>query len=221
VAGRSFYCASGARPYGFNAYGAYHNGWVHGYWNGHNAAAWGWHNPYWGGWGLGLGLGLGMGLGWGLPFWGYGSALYGMGYMPYYNPYYDGAGVAAQPAVVAPYDYTQPIDTSTAPVAEEVASPALTLFDTARTSFQQGDYTAALRQADQALATLPNDTSLHEFRALCLFALGRYDEAAATLYAVLAVGPGWDWTTLISLYPNVDVYTTQLRALEEYCTAHR
>ncbi len=37
---------------------------------------------------------------------------------------------------------------------------------------------------------------------------------------MLSVGPGWDWTTLISLYPNVDVYTTQLRALEDYCTNH-
>jgi hypothetical protein len=50
-----------------------------------------------------------------------------------------------------------------------------------------------------------------------LFALGRYDEAATTLYAVLAVGPGWDWPTVIGLYPNVGVYTTQLRALENYC----
>lgn len=49
---------------------------------------------------------------------------------------------------------------------------------------------------------------------------GRYDEAAATLYAVLSVGPGWDWTTLVGLYPSVDVYTTQLRALEAYCDAH-
>ncbi len=62
---------------------------------------------------------------------------------------------------------------------------------------------------------------MHEFRALCLFALGRYDESAATLYAVLSVGPGWDWTTLISLYPGIDAYTAQVRALEAYCTSHR
>jgi hypothetical protein len=37
------------------------------------------------------------------------------------------------------------------------------------------------------------------------------------LYAVLAVGPGWDWATLIGLYPSIDVYTAQLRALEAYC----
>ena len=71
---------------------------------------------------------------------------------------------------------------------------------------------------NDALAKVPNDSDIHEFRALCLFALGRYDEAAATLYAVLSVGPGWDWTTLIGLYPDVSVYTAQLRALESYCT---
>ena len=61
---------------------------------------------------------------------------------------------------------------------------------------------------------MPNDPTLHEFRALTLFALKRYDEAAAPLYAVLSVGPGWDWTTLISLYADPETYTQQLRALE-------
>ena len=125
-----------------------------------------------------------------------------------------------QPAVAAPYDYSQPIDTASAPADESVADPAMALFDAGRASFQQGNYADALQQTNDALAKLPNDTTLHEFRALCLFALGRYDEAAATLYAVLSVGPGWDWTTLISLYPSVDVYTTQLRALEDYCNGH-
>jgi tetratricopeptide (TPR) repeat protein len=217
VAGRS-YGAAAYRPYGYNAYGAYHQGWVHGYWNGHNDAAWGWRNPYWGAWGVGLGAGLG----WGLASWGFGSALYGMGYSSYSNPYYGAtAAVADQPAVAAPYDYSQPINTVSAPAADSVTDPAMALFDAGRASFQQGNYTDALQQTNDALAKLPNDTTLHEFRALCLFALGRYDEAAATLYAVLSVGPGWDWTTLISLYPDVDVYTTQLRALEEYCDDHR
>jgi hypothetical protein len=77
-----------------------------------------------------------------------------------------------------------------------------------------------LQQADSALTRNPNDTSLHEFCALCFFALGRYEEAAAPLYAVLSVGPGWDWPTLAGLYPNVSVYTPQLRALETYVKAH-
>ena len=221
VAGHSAYGVSGGRPYGFNSYGGYHSGWVHGYWNGHGAAGWGWRGGYWGGWGggwgwglggFGLGLGLGVGLGWGLPVWGFGSALYGMGYMPYNNVYY-----VSNPAIVVPYDYGQPIDTVSEPAAESVADPAMALFDAGRAAFHDGNYADALKQTDLALAKLPNDTTLHEFRGLCLFALGRYDEAAATLYAVLSVGPGWDWTTLISLYPSVDVYTTQLRALENYC----
>ncbi len=220
VAGHSAWGATGGRPYGFNAYGGYHSGWVHGYWNGHNSAAWGWRNPYWGGWGWGgggwgygwgMGLGLGYGLGWGLPMWGFGSSLYGMGYMPYNNVYYVDNSVVA-----APYDYSQPIDTVTAPADASVADPAMALFDAGRQSFHDGEYTAALQKTDEALKTLPNDTTLHEFRGLCLFALGAYDEAASTIYAVLSVGPGWDWTTLISLYPNVEVYTTQLRALEDY-----
>ena len=65
---------------------------------------------------------------------------------------------------------------------------------------------------------MPNDPTLHEFRRQTLFALGRYDEAAAPLYAVLSAGPGWDWTTLISLYADPEAYTQQLRALEDYCT---
>jgi tetratricopeptide (TPR) repeat protein len=48
-----------------------------------------------------------------------------------------------------------------------------------------------------------------------LFALQRYKEAAATIYAVLSVGPGWDWTTMSSFYPNADTYSEQLRALEQ------
>ncbi len=61
---------------------------------------------------------------------------------------------------------------------------------------------------------------MHEFRALCLFALKRYDEAAAVDYAVLTAGPGWNWSTLVGLYPDVDTYTNQLRALEAFVRAN-
>ena len=66
----------------------------------------------------------------------------------------------------------------------------------------------------QALAQTPNDTSLHEFLGLVYFAQGKYDQAAEPLYAVLSVGPGWDWTTVSGMYPDVETYTRQLRALE-------
>jgi tetratricopeptide (TPR) repeat protein len=84
--------------------------------------------------------------------------------------------------------------------------------------FVRGDYQLALAEANRAIAIVPNDTLMHEFRALCLFALGRYDESAASLYAVLSVGPGWDWTTLINLYSSPETYTQQVRALENVCT---
>jgi hypothetical protein len=44
--------------------------------------------------------------------------------------------------------------------------------------------------------------------------LKRYDEAASVAYAVLSAGPCWNWSTLVGLYPDVDTYTNQLRALE-------
>ena len=37
---------------------------------------------------------------------------------------------------------------------------------------------------------------------------------------MLSVGPGWDWATLVGLYSDAEVYTTQLRALEAYCNAN-
>ena len=92
-----------------------------------------------------------------------------------------------------------------------MSDPAVAQFDAAREAFQAGDYAGALQQTDAALKVLPNDATLHEFRAVVLFAVGQYDQAAGPLYAVLSVGPGWDWTTMIGLYPSADVYTRQLR----------
>jgi tetratricopeptide (TPR) repeat protein len=121
--------------------------------------------------------------------------------------------VIVQPTV---YDYSQPINTTSPPPEPGVIDQATSTFESARNAFKQGDYDQALELADQAIRQTPNEAALHEFRGLALFALKRYDEAATALYAVLAVGPGWDWPTLIGLYPNVSVYTEQLRALESY-----
>ncbi len=145
------------------------------------------------------------------------------GYCTYANPYAT-ASVVAQSSTY--YDYSQPIpvvqayagpaDDGTA-VPPDVSEATLTEFDRAMQEFSAGEYEKSLTSVSEALKELPNDTAVHEFRALVLFALGKYDESAATLYAVLSVGPGWDWTTMSSLYPSVDVYTEQLRALEKYC----
>ena len=62
---------------------------------------------------------------------------------------------------------------------------------------------------------------LHEVRALTLFALGKYKEAAASLNSLLASSPGMDWTSMSSLYGNADDYTQQLRKLEAHIKANR
>jgi tetratricopeptide (TPR) repeat protein len=77
-----------------------------------------------------------------------------------------------------------------------------------------------LNTANEAVARTPNDALLHEFRALCLFALKDYQQAAAGLYATLSVGPGWDWETMAGLYGDIANYTAQMRALEDYRLAH-
>jgi tetratricopeptide (TPR) repeat protein len=160
-----------------------------------------------------------------LPRWGYS---YGYSYA---NPYYVPVE-SAQPV----YDYSQPIviDTYNSPSAEATSvadqtptqqvvqeTPEQTasyqLFDQARDAFMKEDYRSALQYDEQALRKSPKDPVLHEFNALCLFALGNYQRTAGVLNSLLAVAPGMDWTTMIALYPNVDVYTQQLRALETYC----
>jgi tetratricopeptide (TPR) repeat protein len=216
--------AYGVRPPASNnwrgAYSGYHRGWANGYWHGYNN-----NNNNWG-WGS-----FALGAATGVSAWALGSSFYNWGYSSYANPYY-GTEMAAQPIVIEQtvvggepqtvsvptyaYDYSQPLDTQSMPPSDEVANPAIAKFDSGREAFGIGDYAKALRLTDEALEVLPNDATLHEFRALVLFAVGKYDLAAGPLYAVLSVGPGWDWTTMASLYPNIDVYTSQLRKLESF-----
>ena len=218
----------GVRPPAYNnwrgAYWGYHQGWANGYWHGyHDNNNWGWGR-------------FAAGAAVGVAAWALGSSFYDWGYASYANPYYAEAA-AAEPIVIQQtiaggepqtvsvpalaYDYSQPIDTQAAPPPAEVADPAVAKFDAARRGVpQSGDYAGALRLTDEALKVLPNDATLHEFRALVLFAVGKYDLAAGPLYAVLSVGPGWDWTTMAGLYPGIDVYTAQLRKLEAFVKAN-
>jgi tetratricopeptide (TPR) repeat protein len=93
------------------------------------------------------------------------------------------------------------------------------LFNAALDEFKKGNYANALTNTEAAMKGFSQNPVMHEFRALCLFALGRYQEASAAVYALLASGPGWDWTTLQSLYPNTDTYVNQLLALEKAAAA--
>jgi tetratricopeptide (TPR) repeat protein len=186
-----------------------HYGWYGGWYGGHAPGYWGRWDYLWDNHPVAAAVGL--------TWWGVNSLGYQFGCSDYSNPYY---------AESMPVDYSEPVLTMpVAPVQEPAAQGASALppgvsaeavakFDQARAAFFEGRYDEALKLTDAAVAQMPRDAVLHEFRSLVLFALERYAESAAAIHAVLDVGPGWDWKTLGSLYPNVDVYTKQLRALE-------
>jgi len=177
-----------------------HSGWLHGYWGG-------WYTRPW------LWFGGGTGAGWLL------SDLYA----DYFNPYY-------ARALDSVYDYGAPIPVPDSALVDdsnledEAADPnaanAAQLMEASRQAFLALDYAKAQSLIDQAVSLLPSDATLHQFRALVLFARGMYQDAAAVVYDVLAVGPGWDWPTLRSFYPDTATYEKQLRKLEAFATAH-
>jgi tetratricopeptide (TPR) repeat protein len=212
-------------PY-FRNYDSY---WHKGYWGG---GQWGWAN-----WGGIPGAGS-------FPRWALGPIYYASGYGDYQNPFL--AEVAGRLPLFI--DYAKPLDdisddeeppppstseNSLQGPPEEtpeealrylVRSPeekaGLTAFDAAVLAFRNKDYHGALDKTDAALEKLPHDPGLHEFRGLVLFALGEYGQAAATIYAVLAVSPGWNWATLSGLYGDQEEFTRQIRALEAYRKEH-
>lgn len=160
-------------------------------------------------------------MGVGATVWGVNTASWMFGVSSYVNPYCDGpVYVNNQPIV----NYSQPVieQPSTATTgsdgSQQAPAPQTSAADQARKAFYNGNYDAALQAVNQALASAPHDRAISEFRSLCLFALGQYRDSAATIHSVLTTGPGWNWTTMISLYPDSEVYTGQLRKLEQYVT---
>jgi tetratricopeptide (TPR) repeat protein len=121
-------------------------------------------------------------------------------------------------------DYSSPIpvpsESELRATDEATVAAAMGRFATARANFKKGLYSEAAAEVDPAIRMLPGDRTMHEFRALSLFAQKKYDEAAATAYAVLAEGPGWNWDTMSGLYDKPQTYTTHLRALEAYVEDH-
>jgi tetratricopeptide (TPR) repeat protein len=200
---------SGAREDWQNWANQQHGDWYHGAWSG------GWYpGATFANYPVAAALGV--------TTWGLNRMSNAFGMVGYENPYYGESGGG--------YDYSEPIAayepaaeqpatadaTATAPAQPAANQEAMTLFDQAREAFARGDYQQALELCDQTLKAMPNDAVVHEFRSLTQFALQNYREAAAGAYAVLSAGPGWDWTTLSSLYGNVADYTAQLRALEAF-----
>lgn len=170
--------------------------------------------------------------------WGLGSFNNGFNNsFAYVNPYY--VAPVANVAQTVPYDYSQPVVVnnyitadaqSDGSTASSTASPtnnasatvqeSFTDFDNGLASFKAGEYQAALDSFNAALRKNGGDPVVHEVRALALFALGDYANAAPALNSLLASAPGMDWTTVSSLYNSTDDYTGQLRKLESYCKAN-
>lgn len=173
-----------------------HHSWYHGCWTGHGWS--GFHSPL-----------VPCPSGWGVSRFSYSS-----GYLNYVNPY-----LVAGTLTPVFQHYAEPIaliryGDESVPRAPD----ALRAFEQARFVFYHGEYGQARALAEQCLADLATDPTLHEFYALTLFMNGEYKGAAVVLHALLAAAPGWDWTTMISLYQNPDDYTKRLRMLERRCT---
>jgi tetratricopeptide (TPR) repeat protein len=200
----------------------HYNGWHNGWCDWHDTYH-GWYHGGWGGY-WNNAWGLAAAGAWWVSNWAAASTAYNWGYSSYSNPYYE---APAEPVAYA--DYSQPImmpepapipagatEPPPLPPPPETASQA---FDAARAAFKTGDYRTALTKVEQSLKDFPQDPVAHEFRALVLFAMGNYRAAAAAINALLAGGPGWDWTTMSSLYADTETYKKQLKALEDAATA--
>ncbi|MBC8128494.1 MAG: tetratricopeptide repeat protein [Gloeobacteraceae cyanobacterium ES-bin-144] len=198
----------GARPW-WGA-GNYH-GWHHGHWN------YGWNSSYYNRHWYYNDNSFARGFMWGIGVWSLGNLIYDMGYQTYRNPY-------PAPAVQNTYiTYAEPVSVAAAanpPGDEKVAELAETksneVLERSRAAFKQGDYLTASKAVDEAIAYTPGDVTLHEYRALVFFALGKYADAAGILNPTLASGPGWSWDTMIGFYNGSEAYNTQLRSLESY-----
>jgi tetratricopeptide (TPR) repeat protein len=227
------------RPYGWGANGSWngyynnlHNDWYHGSWSN-----WNYQPAVWGAATTAFGwlLGSGQSLAYANPYYAAPAS------SPVINQFVDYSQpiqVPATPLVVqTPTDLpvssepSQEVYSSAAPTPAPPPPPApagdsdtqqqaRNMLDDAVAAFKKGEYPEAQRIVESAIELLPGDTILHEFRAQTLFAQGKYSDAAAAVYAVLAAGPGWDWDTLRSFYPDVDTYKRQLRALERYQREH-
>ena len=202
----------GARPW----WGAGNcHGWHHGHWN------YGWnshyHHSHW----YYRDDNFASGFMWGIAVWSLGNMIYDMGYNSYHNPYpappvtYNGSKstIAYAEPISVSAAATPPGDEETTKLAETKSADAV---DQSRASFKKGDYVAALKSCDEAIGYTPGDVTLHEYRSLVLFALGRYSDAAGVINPVLASGPGWGWDTMVGFYDSSSTYDGQLRKLEAY-----
>ncbi len=185
--------------------------WHHGHWN------YGWNRHHYHSHWYYRDSSFASGLMWGIAVWSLGNMIYDIGYQTYHNPY------PAPPVQNTYINYAEPVSVAAAahpPGDEEAVKIAETksaeAVERSRSAFKQGDYVTAMSAVDEALGHTPGDVTLHEYRALVFFALGKYSDAAGVLNPVLASGPGWGWDTMIGFYNSSETYDGQLRKLETY-----
>jgi hypothetical protein len=171
-----------------------------------------------------------------VPFaYGYGGYPYYAGAYDYYDPY----GSYGYPYYANEYPYstgyasysdTGPLYTDatsgTTDLAEQPPpadtnvegdqSPGEQLLAESIAAFRGGNDRDAIRLANHAAVEMPRSAKPHELMSLALFALGDYRGATAEAHVALTLGSVSDWATLYGYYGNVDTYTSQLRALEQY-----
>jgi tetratricopeptide (TPR) repeat protein len=185
--------------------------WHHGHWS------YGWNSSYYRRHWWYSDNDFASGFMWGIAVWSLGNLVYDMGYHSYRNPY------PAPPVQNTYITYAQPVSVAAAanPPGDEQATElaetqSAAALELAIAAFKLGDYVSASKSVDEAIAHTPGDVTLHEFRSLVFFALGKYSDAAGVLNPVLASGPGWGWDTMIGFYQATDTYSEQLRKLEDY-----
>ncbi|QDU31754.1 Tetratricopeptide repeat protein [Anatilimnocola aggregata] len=178
--------------------------WYHGPWNNHWRSPW--YRPA-----------PAFFIGWGLGSWN--------SRVVYSNPY-------VIQSTTPSFNYSQPVvinnivssdSSATATATAEATAQneaAMKQFDAGMTAFYEAQFPTALNSFNASLKLLPGDPVVHEMLALTYFALGKYPQSAEILNSLLASAPGMDWTTMSSVYGDIDLYTTQLRALEQYVDAN-
>src|SRR5690606_10496414 len=133
----------------------HHHHWHHGHWHGD---AGGWWNHMWSDHTALMAFGTTM--------WGLNRAAYAFGYWGYSNPYYTESYPVSNEVVI---NYSEPMleqpVESADPAAAAAPQPGMSDFDQARQAFYDVDYAAALAATDKALAAMPSDAVMQEFRA--------------------------------------------------------
>jgi tetratricopeptide (TPR) repeat protein len=192
--------------------------WDRGYWNANNFRGDQFRHFY--GYGYGGYGGYGLGLfwpwydyaAWWPGYYGYyGGYPYGGYYAGYYGGYPDEYAYAGSPETNA---YTAAAPSTNAATNIEPAESEY--YTEALTAFRSGDYPDAIRLASHAMIDQPRNQDVHLLLMLGLFALGQYRPAAIEAHAVASLGPLPDWPKVYGIYDNVETYTAQLRALEQF-----